>query len=210
MTARKINGGLYLVVNARPGVDVVLPKVQQALAGGVDVIQIWCDQRVDAGLNARVAHAICEAAHAVDVPVLVYEQWTLLKDLPLDGVHFDQIPADWHRIKQVIGRRFMAGITCGNDLQRIDWAIANQLDYISFCSVFDSSTAGTCELVRPELIAQTRTRTSMPIYAAGGITQDNVQTLLPLGVDGVAIVSGIMAADEPKLAAIQYKTLLSS
>lgn len=206
---REVKGGLYLVVDPMPGLNDVLPKVKAALEGGVDVIQLWNHW------NSENDHAcfileICRLAHDHHVPVIVNENWTWLKTLPLDGVHFDSIPDDIEQIKKEIDRPFLVGLTCGNDVDGIQWAIENKIDYISFCSMFPSSTSNSCELVNPEFVRQTRARTTIPIYVAGGITLGNAPSLLNLGINGIAIVSGIMKAPDPKLAAYQFKQKILS
>lgn len=203
-----LKNALYLVVDPMPGLKATLPRIEAALEGGVDVIQLWNNwdptERVDGFINA-----LSEKARRYHVPVIINERWEWLKTLPLDGIHFEGIPKNFNGIKEAVKRRFLTGITCGNDMETIHWAIRNKLDYISFCSVFPSSTANSCELVRSDIIKQARAMTEMPIYAAGGITCDNISSLLPLGIDGVAVVSGIMSSTDPQKAARQFKNCLA-
>lgn len=206
---KTLKGGLYLVVDPKPGLQVVLPKIQAALAGGVDVIQLWNNWRDNEPIEEFVLQ-VCALAHRFDVPVLMNEQWEYLQVLPLDGIHFDTIPKNFDQIRQKINRCFLTGITCGNDPKEIQWAVAHKLDYISFCSVFPSSTANSCDLVRHTIIQETRTRTNIAIYAAGGINEYNMATLLPLGINGVAIVSGIMNAEDPCAAASRFKQKITT
>lgn len=200
---RKISGGLYLVIDPMPGLKILLPKVKEALNGGVDVIQLWNHWNPEP--EEEFILEICHLAHRHNVPVLINENWEYLQLFPLDGIHFDLPPKDFNFIKQNINRPFLAGITCGNDQEVFHWAIKNQLDYISFCSMFPSLTSNSCELVRPELVKQVRALTDMSIYAAGGITLDNIFSLLPLGINGIAVASGILKADDPKNASRKFK-----
>jgi thiamine-phosphate pyrophosphorylase len=204
---RKIEGGVYLVIDPMPGLQEIFPKVKSALEGGVDVIQLWDHWNPEHPSGVFIS-AICDLAHQHNVPVVINKHWQLLETFPLDGVHFDEIPSDLNWIRQQIRRQFLVGITCGNDQARIDWAISNNLDYISFCSMFSSSTANSCELVRHDLVRQVRPTTDMPIFVAGGITVDNLSSLISLGINGVAVVSGIMKADNPKIAANKFKQVL--
>jgi thiamine-phosphate pyrophosphorylase len=201
---KKIEGGVYLVVDPMLGLQKIFAKVKCALEGGVDVIQLW-DHWNPEDSPGEFISAICALAHPYSVPVLIHKHWQLLEAFPLDGVHFDEVPSDLNQVRQQIGRPFLIGITCGNDQSRIDWAINNRLDYISFCSMFSSSTANSCELVRHDLVKEVRAITDMPIYVAGGITVDNLPSLVPLGISGVAVVSGIMKADDPRHAAKNFK-----
>jgi thiamine-phosphate pyrophosphorylase len=206
---KKIKGGLYLVVDPMPGIDKILPKIKAALDGGVDVIQLWNHWAPNKSHDDFIIK-VCEAAHVFNVPVLIHEQWQWMNEFPLDGVHFETIPNDIDEIHGAIGRPFISGITCGNDEERIHWAIRNQLDYVSFCSMYSSSTANSCELVRPGFVKQTCQLNELAVYVAGGITLDSIPDLLKLGISGVAVVSAIMNAADPTREAIRFKALLSS
>jgi thiamine-phosphate pyrophosphorylase len=205
---KEIKRELYLVVDPMPGLRATLPKIKAALDGGVDIIQLW-DHWENHKPHEHFILEVCTLARHYQVPILVNNHWQCLQTLPVDGVHFDVIPNDFNRMKKTIERPVIVGITCGNDMTQIRWAIDNKLDYISFCSMFSSSTANSCELVQPETLKKTRALTRMPLYAAGGITCDNIATLLPLGINGVAIVSGIMKAENPELAAKKFKHCLT-
>jgi thiamine-phosphate pyrophosphorylase len=205
---QKIKGGLYLVVDPKPGISFVLPKIKAALKGGVDVIQIWNNWEKDQS-QAEFIEEVCNLTHQFNAPVLINENWTLLKTLPLDGIHFDSIPDNWNEIKTEIDRPFLSGLTCGNDHTPINWAVENQLDYISFCSMFPSSTANSCELIKPETVSNTRRTTAIPIFVAGGITRETIPQLYSLGINGIAVVSAIMKAEDPEAAARNFKGLIN-
>ncbi len=205
---KTITGGLYLVINPARGLERVLPVVQQAIAGGVDIIQVWNHwyTRQDKG---KFIDNICEAAYAYGVPVLVHEDWKLLQYTQADGVHFDEIPMNIGQMRHELGRPFLGGITCGNDLQKVQWAIDNGLDYLSFCSMFPSTTANSCELVKSESVQAARRMTRIPIFLAGGITVESIEGLGPTGMNGVAVVSGITDSTDPLQQTLNYKQAIN-
>lgn len=202
-----IKGGLYLVIDPVKGLEVVLPVVEQALAGGIDLIQVWNHWSLGQSKVAFI-EGICKAAHLYNVPVLINEDWQLMNHTPLDGIHFDEIPAGIEHIRQEVQRPFLCGITCGNDLQKVQWAMDSGMDYLSFCSMFPSGTANSCELVKLETVQAARKMTRMPIFLAGGITPDNINGLSSTGFDGVAVISGIMQARDPLQKTNDYKQAL--
>jgi thiamine-phosphate pyrophosphorylase len=185
-----------------------LPAVLQAIAGGVDVIQVW-DHWHSGQRKAVFIESICKAAHPHKIPVLINEDWQLMNSTSLDGVHFDEIPVDMEYIRLQILRPFLCGITCGNDVQKAQWAVDNRMDYVSFCSMFPSATANSCELVKLETVQTVRKMTGLPIFLAGGITPDNINSLADAGLDGVAVISGIMNAQDPQQKAYHYKQALN-
>lgn len=206
-TPRTITGGLYLVIDPAKGIEQIIPAVQNAISGGVDIIQVWDHWRHGQDKQVFIKQ-ICRIAHAENIPVLINEEWSLINTTDLDGVHLDEIPGDITALRQQVHRPFIIGITCGNDLHKIQWAINNELDYISFCSMFSSSSANSCELVKPETVQAARRLTAMPIFLAGGITPENIATLADTGLNGVAVIGGIMSVPDPAQKAAYYKQAL--
>lgn len=203
-------GMLYLVIDPAPGLTTVIPQVEKALLGGVDILQVWNHWSPDVDPQAFL-EALLAMASRYHVPVLIHEAWAWLKTFPqLAGVHFDDIPQHLDTVRAEVGRNFLVGITCGNDMTRLSWAIDHRVSYLSFCAMFPSASAGSCELVSPATVADTRGRTDLPIFVSGGITPERISSLRTLGITGVAVISGILKAPDPAAAARQYKDQLNS
>ncbi|PWK75849.1 thiamine-phosphate pyrophosphorylase [Mucilaginibacter oryzae] len=206
-----ITGGIYLVLN--PAIDeaTLLAKLHSALQGGINVVQIWNNWHPTADKPALInkVAALCKPRN---VPLLINHDWVLLRDVPaLDGVHFDTVPASLPVIRDVVKRPFITGITCSGSLDTVAWAEDNGLDYVSFCSMFPSSSAGTCDIVTPLTVKRARALTNMPLFVAGGITLQNIISLKKLtSFDGIAIISGIMGADDPEQKVKQFQLALSA
>lgn len=209
---RKIKGGVYLVIDPAMEEKTLLEKVAQALEGGVQVLQIWNHWPEHFALadKNRLIEAILKISTQYNTPTLINEEWELLKHTALEGVHFDSIPKDFENIKKEVGRRFISGITCSNELAVIEWAERNDFDYVSFCSMFPSSSVDSCEIVRPETVRKARAITQMPLFLSGGITTANLATLKELDFNGVAVISGILSADSPKHSATAYQNALQT
>lgn len=203
MERNKISGGIYLVINPSMRRIELLNRLEEVLQAGVAIVQIW--DNWEPLINRQdVIMEVCNLCHRHHVPVLINNSWELLSSFPLDGVHFDAIPDDYAQIQQYIKQDYLVGITCNNDLSLVDWADKNKLDYISFCSIFPSSTSTSCELVSFDKIQEARRMTSLPLFLAGGIQLSNMSLLNELDYDGVAIISGIMSSENPAQVTKQY------
>ncbi|OKS86975.1 hypothetical protein RG47T_2433 [Mucilaginibacter polytrichastri] len=207
----KIIGGIYLVLNPAMEQSLLLTKLASALSAGIQVVQIW--NNWPAGANKlTLVEAIATLCDAHHIPVLINEEWQLLTQTTLlQGVHFDCIPENIDAIRRNIGRPVITGITCSGDLETVEWAEANGLDYVSFCSMFPSSSAGSCAIVMPTTVQKAREITSMPIFVSGGITPENIISLKQATpFNGVAVISGILSADDPKQAVELYQDALKT
>ncbi|CAN5339681.1 thiamine phosphate synthase [soil metagenome] len=208
--SKKITGGLYLVLNPDMDRNILLEKLEHALNGGVEIIQIWNNwpDLFSASDKKNLISDITDISSRFDLPVLINEEWELLKETDLDGVHFDKLPENFNSIKSEIKRDLIIGVTCGNDLNIIYQAVENGVDYISFCSMFPSASVSSCEIVSSETVRKARKITQLPLFVSGGITPENLTKLKDLNIDGAAVISGIMNSDAPKKSALDYKRTL--
>lgn len=206
MEKHRITGGIYLVVDPSMEESLLLDRVKKALEGGVQLLQIWDNWPVgfDEEKKRELVARITAIARPFAVPVLINEEWELLLETDLSGVHFDQVPDNYELIKAAIHSDALVGITCGNDLKIVKWADRQRLDYISFCAMFPSTSAGDCEIVSPETVQKARSLTSLPLFVSGGITPANISQLKELNIAGVAVISGILSHANPKEAASIY------
>ncbi|RYM33069.1 thiamine phosphate synthase [Brumimicrobium glaciale] len=199
-------GGLYLVLDPSIEQVTLLTKLKSAIEGGVDILQIWNNWpntfRKIAKIN--LINLVVDIAKQYNVPVLINEEWELVIETELSGIHFDIVPSSLELLKSEIDRELIIGVTCSNSLEIIEWAQENKLDYISFCSLFPSKSAGLCEIVTHETILKARRITRIPLFVSGGITSDNLLQLQNLGISGVAVISGVLDSPSPKLASQKY------
>jgi thiamine-phosphate pyrophosphorylase len=207
----KITGGVYLVLDPAVEQRVLLAKLETALKGSLQVVQIWNNWQVGSDKLLLIS-AISKMCKIYRVPLLINEEWELLQQTAdLDGVHFDIIPHDLDAIRRSIARPFITGITCSGDLDTVAWAQAHQLDYISFCAMYPSPSAGTCNIVMPETVSKAREITAMPIFVSGGITPQNTSELKQqIPFDGIAVISGVLSADDPEQIVREYHLALTT
>lgn len=198
------NKKIYLVLNPAMEESMLLERLNTIVTQDIFAIQIWDNFRQGQRIEKliRKIHAVCTPHH---IPLLINNRWEYLITTELDGVHFDHIPEDINAIKNKIGRKFIIGITCGNDLKPVEWASEHDIDYISFCSMFPSVSAQACEIVNRQTVQKARQIFENPIFLAGGIYPENLITLQGLDFDGIAVISGIMNAEYPDKTIDKYK-----
>ncbi len=204
----QINPGVYLVVDPSLDKTILLHKLSSILQEQIVAVQLW-DNFLPRENNFKLIQSIIAICHEKNVPVLINNKWEWINEIDLDGVHFDSIPGNFEHIKKTINKAFITGLTCNNDLSLLHWANKNKIDYISFCSIFPSTTSNSCELVRFENIRKAKALTTMPIFLAGGINPDNIAKLNELSFDGIAVISGIMSSDKPNESIREYLKQLS-
>jgi|NGEPerStandDraft_5_1074534.scaffolds.fasta_scaffold05042_3 thiamine-phosphate pyrophosphorylase len=199
-----IKSGIYLVIDPSMDEEVLLDKLQLILTKEIAAVQIWDNFSEGQNIEQLIQkiHSLCAQ---YQTPVFINNRWEYLKESELDGVHFDTIPTNLEEIKKQINRDFIFGLTCGNDLDSVIWAAKHNVDYISFCSMFPSSSAGNCEIITYETVKDATSIFNKPLFLAGGIYPKNLKQLDELKYDGIAVISGIMNSEHPDLVIDEYR-----
>lgn len=196
---RKRLQGLYMVVAP----ETPLEKVEKVLRSGADIVQIWMGAKADPAW----ARQVLECARRYRLPVLVNNDVKLAAEIGADGVHIDGDRPTPQEIRKELGPQALVGVTCGNDLNKVRWAEKSGVDYISFCSIFPSSSVDKCEIVPLETVKAAKRLVKIPVFASGGITLQNAPQVLAAGVDGLALISAIFKAPDPEQTARRFKQL---
>lgn len=207
-TKKRIRKGVYLVIDPAMGKQELQQKLRLLLPGRLAAVQVWDHYDWSDPRAGELLHEIIGLCRTYDTAILINNYWELLADYPFDGVHFDAIPEDFSLFFSLYGQEKMIGITCHNDLSVPQWASENGIDYISFCSMFPSPSVASCDLVQLTTVKEARKITRLPVFLAGGINPDNMDELETLDYDGIAVVSGIMKADDPLQTLKQYQQKL--
>ncbi|MBK1696471.1 thiamine phosphate synthase [Rhodovibrio salinarum] len=192
---------LYLVMGAadtgkRPFEEVVLAAIE----GGVTVVQL---REKDADTRVLLEHALRLKAllEPRGVPLIVNDRIDVALAAGAAGVHLgqDDMPASIAR--RLVGEDMLIGLSV-SDRVEADTANPDIVDYVGIGSVFPTGTkADAGEAIGPDFAAKLRRRVGLPAVAIGGINQTNLGQLRGTGIEGIAVVSAICAADDPRLAA---------
>ncbi|MCW3168547.1 thiamine phosphate synthase [Chryseobacterium sp. 09-1422] len=199
-----IQSRIYLIIDPSMDQEILFSKFNLIVQEKIAAIQIWDHFKDNQNLEELLLKIYAKTS-LHKIPLLINNRWEILKQIPLDGIHFDEIPENFNQIKKEINRDFITGITCNNDLATIEYAEEHHFDYISFCSMFPSQTANSCELVSFETVQKAKSIFSGKIFLAGGIDLNTIENLDKLDYDGIAVVSGIMSADNPSETIKEYQ-----
>jgi thiamine-phosphate pyrophosphorylase len=125
-----------------------------------------------------------------------------------NGVHVGQEDLDVEKVRRVVGRDKLVGVSTHN-LEQFERAAASSADYIAVGPIFStSSKANPDPVVGVDFLRSVRALTDKPIVAIGGITLDRAAAVIEAGADSVAVISGILKAADPGERTSQYiKTL---
>lgn len=202
-----IKKGVYIVINSAEDRDKIIKQIIKIKNENIAAIQIWDNPKLKVIESDLLRFIVSTFKNKV--PVLINNKWKLLKDYNLDGIHFDKLPNNLDEIEKELEKGFIKGITLGNDLSLIHKIKNHAFDYLSFCSMFPSSTVSNCTIVSKEIVKRCSELIDIPIFLSGGISLENVSKLNELNIHGIALVTGIMHATDPKAVLYKYISKLN-
>lgn len=186
---------IYIIVDPSMEINELCTKLDLILKTKVFAVQIWDHFEKEENVE-NIVIKIKSICNKNNVPILINNRWDLANKFDLDGIHFDEIPFNYELIKSLFNNK-IKGITLTNNLESIEWLNSNEFHYISFCSIFPSTTSNSCEYVQLDTIKKATKIFKNSIFLAGGINLETIDKLKDLEFDGVAVISGIMNASNP-------------
>jgi thiazole tautomerase (transcriptional regulator TenI) len=123
------------------------------------------------------------------------------------GVHLA-----YHSLPVEIVKRKFADLTVGCSVHSIEEAqIAEQqgADYVMFGHVYSTQSKPGLLPKGVEQLWSVVESVSIPVVAIGGLTPVNIGDVVETGIQGAAVMSGILEAEDPLKAVQQYRSYLS-
>ncbi len=208
MKLQNIDYSLYLVTDrglskGRPTLDIVRSAVQ----GGVTCVQVR-EKECSTLEFIEQAQSIKEYLQSRGVPLIINDRVDVALAVKADGVHLGQTDMPLDMAKNIIGDSMIIGISA----ESLEDAIAAEkggADYLGVSPIYATPTkTDTAPSLGLEGLQTIRKRVSLPLVGIGGLNRDNAAAVIRHGGDGVAIVSAIVAADDPLQAAGELKQII--
>ena len=168
---------------------------EDVLSNGATFLQIR-EKDLDANAFEAEAAKLKELCRRYYVPYVVNDSVEIALAIDADGVHVGQSDIMGRNIRSLIGPDKILGISAGTVEEAVA-AEAAGADYIGVGAVFGTSTKKNARNLSVEKLNEITSAVSIPVVAIGGIHAGNLLELSGSGVDGVAVVSAICAADNP-------------
>ena len=185
--------------------QTLLCVCEDVLSNGATFLQIR-EKDLDSDAFETEAAKLKELCARHKVPYVVNDSVEIALAIDADGVHVGQSDIKGRDIRSIIGPYKILGISAGT----VDEAIAAEAagaDYIGVGAVFGTSTKKNARNLTVEKLREISSAVSIPVVAIGGINAKNLMELSGSGVDGIAVVSAIFAAENPGKATAQLLEL---
>ena len=189
---------LHLITDTRDGRDC-LPVVAAALTAGLRCVQVRDKTHTDRWLF-DLARRVVELARPHGATVLVDDRADVALAAGADGVHVgaDDLPVS--DVRRILGPDAIVGATARTpDAAR--QAVADGATYVGAGPAYATVTkTGLPDPLGPDRIGAVAAAVGVPVVAIAGIGPRQATELRRVGAHGVAVVSAIADATDPKAA----------
>ena len=190
---------LCLVTDRRLCVDMPLVrKVALAVEGGVNMVQL----RENDLLGRRLLELAQELREAIDEKalLLINERADVALACGADGVHLGGEGLDPSVVRRIVGE----DILIGRSVHSVDKALEAQdqgADYLIAGTIFATSSHPGFRAAGAGFLKELGSAVGIPYVGIGGINPSNAGKVIGAGASGAAVISAILASDQPKEAA---------
>ena len=186
---------LYAVTDrAWVGTKSLYEQVKEALENGVTCVQLR-EKELDESDFLKEAKQISTLCKEYKVPFIVNDNVDIAIACKADGIHIGQEDMELTNVRKLVGEDMIIGVSA----HTVEEAIKAQeggADYIGIGAVFATSTKTDVDVLSFETLKSICEAVDIPTVAIGGIKKDNICKLKGSGIDGVAVVSAIFAAND--------------
>jgi len=204
-------------------VQTIFPNVTRSVhraysSPGVTVVQLR-DKKSDTAELVQVAKELHKVTKSAGIPLLINDRVDVALAAGVEGVHVGQDDLDPRTARKILGSDAIIGVTASNEKEALE-AARDGADYLGIGTVYATPTKEDTKAiigttgVQQILSSLASNGHDVKTVCIGGINAANTQRVLYQSaspqkkLDGVAVVSAIMASSDPKQASSSLRRLI--
>lgn len=177
--------------------------VKESLEGGVTFVQLR-EKQLDEARFMEEAKDLQVLCREYNVPFIINDNVDIALAMDADGVHVGQSDMEAGDVRAKLGPDKIIGVSA----QTVEQAILAEkhgADYLGVGAIYPTGTKKDADAVTPGMLAKICQAVDIPVVAIGGLNKEHLELLKGTGVDGIAVVSALFAADDIEKAAEELK-----
>jgi thiamine-phosphate pyrophosphorylase len=172
--------------------------VEKAVAGGVDMVQLR-DKELPAGELLELARELKRVTRGKAL-IVINDRVDVAEAVEADGVQLPENGLPTRAVRSIMGRYSVLGRSV-HSAEAAHQAGRDGAEFVIAGTIYRSPSKPEQKPAGLSLIADMTKDSSLPVLAIGGVTAAKVDELVKAGAAGVAVVSAITTAEDPKAAA---------
>lgn len=201
----KIDYTLYLCTDRElMSCETIEESVEEAVRGGATVVQLRekdCSSREFYELALRVKRI----TDKYGVPLIINDRADIAFAADCAGVHVGQSDLPCKELRKLMGDKLI-GVSAATREEALQ-AVKDGADYLGVGAMFPTGTKTDARHVTKEQLAEIRAVVDIPIVIIGGVNKNTLGGFKNMGIDGIAVISAIVAQPDIKAAAEEIKKL---
>jgi thiamine-phosphate pyrophosphorylase len=194
-----VDFNLYLITDRMQTAGRELPAVVAAsLRGGLRAVQLR-EKDLTAGRLFEHAVELRQLTRDYGAKLLINDRIDVALAVDADGVHLGKVGVPVREARRVLGGECLIGYSAHSAVEALQ-AQHDGADFVTLGPVYH--TASKAQYGAPlglSAVAEAARMMSIPVFALGGVKHASVAEVMSAGAHGVAVISAIMAAPDPKI-----------
>lgn len=206
MNKAKVDYSLYLVTDRDLlGEGNLEDSIELAIQGGVTLVQLR-EKSVSTLKFLQLAIGVKERTSRYHIPLIINDRLDIALAVDADGLHVGQDDLPMLKARELFPNKII-GVSVSTLAEAL---LAQQqgADYLGVGAVFRTATKTDAPEVSLDQLELIKKSVKIPVVAIGGINRTNLQQVMATGIDGVSVVSAILAQENILKAAKQLRELL--
>lgn len=190
----------YLITDRRITCLALLDVIEASLKAGVKLIQLREKDLSSSELRVLAAKVL-KLTRVYGARLLLNGAIELAVDIKADGIQLGVHSESISNARRDLGRHALIGYSA-HSVREVEDAAAQGADFATFGPVY--FTASKAQYGPPQglhALCGLCRKAPIPVYAIGGISADRINEVINAGAYGVALISAVMAAENPQKAA---------
>jgi thiamine-phosphate pyrophosphorylase len=181
---------LLLITDRKQARKPLAAVVTAALAAGSRWVSLR-EKDLPAFEQIALAQSLLQIARRFGATLTLHGDAAVAKAAGVDGVHLGA-GGDTAAARSLLGADALVGLSIHGAIE------ATTADYVVAGPAFDTaSKPGYGPALRAAGIAAIAKRSSVPVIAVGGLSASNLSDIIGAGAAGIAVMGGVMRAEEP-------------
>jgi thiamine-phosphate pyrophosphorylase len=176
-----------------------LELVEELLCSGIGMVQLR-EKDLSAAELLPLALKMRALTDKYACRLLINDRIDVAQAVAADGVHLGHHSLPVAAARKILGESSLIGVSTHSPEEIVE-AHQQGADFVTYGPVFYTpSKVGMGNPVGIELLRTVCHNSPLPVYALGGIKRSNCREIVQTAAHGVAVISALMAVEEPQAA----------
>lgn len=168
--------------------------IEDSIKGGVTMIQLREKDALGKEFLEK-AYNLRKLTKKYNIPLIINDRVDIALLVDADGVHVGQKDIPAKEVRRLIGKDKILGVSA-RTIEEAMRAKEDGADYLGVGAIFSTTTKLDAKNVKEEEVKKIKEDVGLPMVGIGGLNLGNIQKTFNYGLDGYAVISAILGAED--------------